>query len=402
MPTKQKPTQAKAQPIHLMESVFGKPTAIDKEAGVISGVKILGIHSRNKGGYEYSQQALQEAAECYEGIKVNTDHPDRKTPNAARSVTEGIGWLKNCRVVEGEGVYGDLHVLKSHPMANLLFEAAERNPKHMGLSHNADGHAVNRGGKRIIESVEKVRSVDLVGNPATNDTLFEGVYENEGDTPVKTKTLKAILEDLPKGGAHRKAIVALMEMDGMADMGPDTAIAMPADVESPSADQATRSAFKAAIDAILDDESLSWADTQAKIKELVGMLAKMSGGDPATETPAEGEGEAAVTESLQEQLTELKAELASEKADKANRALLESKQITVTDKRLAILKAVTDKGAREELLEDWVKVSKPETVVQRSQKPTRSTPLVESSEVAGGYQSALPYKDVKEFARLVR
>lgn len=350
---------------------FGTPTKVDRESGVITGVKVLGTHSRNKGGYDYSPEARQQAATLYEGIKVNTNHPERTRPNATRGVEEGVGWLKNCRV-ENDGVYADLHVLKSHPFAPLLFEAAERNPAHLGLSHNADGASVVRGGKRIIESIDKVRSVDIVGNPATNESLFES------EEPVTTKksTFKAVLESVPVGTKGRKGGLALLEMDGMADMGA-IPVDVPAEAEAAVPDDQVWSAFLAAMTDVLNGDTSDIKATMAKLEKLLAAYEENFGAGGSTETTEEPE----VTESLQEEFNALKAELAAERAEKANRSLLESKSIPVTPARLATLAAVKDAKVRESLLEDWTKVATKAT----AQKPARSTPLVESTDT--GYKA---------------
>ena len=70
-------------------------------------------------------------------------------------------------------MYGDLNVIMSHPLADTLFEVAERKPNRFGLSHNAAGDVVERNGRRIVESIKSVLSVDLVQNPATVKSLFE-------------------------------------------------------------------------------------------------------------------------------------------------------------------------------------------------------------------------------------
>lgn len=352
--------------LQLIEAL-STPEKVDRESGVIHGVKVLGVHSRNKGGYDYSPDAMKTAAALYEGTEVNTNHPDRSKPNATRKVEERIGWLRNCRVVEGDGVYADLHVLKTHSFAQPLFEAAERNPALLGLSHNADGATVTRGGKRIVESIERVRSVDLVGNPATNQTLFE----SEAPVTTKTTTIKAIFESTTDPVLKSKR-VKLLEMDGMADMG-EMPVEVPAEGADAalSSDAATKAAFKEAIAALVDDESLSWEETKIKVALLLDTMANIAGDDTTAETETD-----AVTESLQEQVAALTKKLADKEADDANRALLESKHIEVTPARLITLKSVTDKTARTALLEDWVKV----TPKAKPGKPTYSAPLIESTD----------------------
>lgn len=143
---------------------------VDKQAGVIRGVKILGTESAN--GRTYTQEAIRGAAKLYENIGVFADHPHRATPDQERKVSERLGWLENIQV-KRDGLYGDLHILKSHPLAAAVFEAAERNPRLIGLSHNATGDTKRVDGRTFVERVTSVRSVDLVTDPATTRGLFE-------------------------------------------------------------------------------------------------------------------------------------------------------------------------------------------------------------------------------------
>lgn len=160
----------------LIEDVLDHRTRIDEERGIIHGVKILGRVSRN--GREYSDNALREAAELYKGRPVNLNHPGKANATAERDFGDGLGWLESIEV-RPDGVYGDLHYLKTHPAAPMLVEAARRNPKRFGLSHNAEGE-VKRGanGKNVVESIKRVHSVDIVQTPATNEGLFESGTSN--------------------------------------------------------------------------------------------------------------------------------------------------------------------------------------------------------------------------------
>lgn len=216
-------TRPRPQSQELFEHIQAAPTGrIDRANGVIRGVKILGRSSRN--GREYSTEAMQEAAKLYEGVAVNLNHPSRATPNASRPVEDGIGWLENVRV-RADGVYGDLAVLKSHPRAESIFEFAERNPGRFGLSHNAAGNVVTRNGRQIVESVDAVRSVDLVQNPATNQSLFESEEPRRRSTKALKQFqegVKSLISDRDLRSATRvKVLRAWMreEMDGPPDDG---------------------------------------------------------------------------------------------------------------------------------------------------------------------------------------
>lgn len=375
--------------ITLLESVYqdGSPQ-VDRDSGVIRDVKILGTRSRNKGGYEYSPAAQRQACTLYEGMKVNTNHPSRSTPNASRGIEDGIGWLKDCKVVDGKGVYGDLHVLKSHPMAGLLFEAAERNPSHLGLSHNASGLPVERGGRRIVESLECVRSVDLVGKPATNNSLFES------EDIVADRTVKDILESL-EAGPNKSRLIELMEMDGMPF---DAGMAVPA-TEAEGESDPFADVIRSGLLAIWDDASLDLQgkkDKIAKLLDISGDLANDASGDGSNKTSEEDK---TVTESLREELDAVKAELADSKAEKACRTLLESASLAVTDKRIRLLKSVKP-DTRKDLIEEWQAVPKPKPQAQRP-ATSRPVPLVESEE-RGTQSGGKPAKGAKEMRAAYR
>jgi len=143
---------------------------VDAERGVILGVRILGPKSAN--GYEYTPEAIREAPGLYEGIKVLYNHPPRSAPNAERVVDDVAGWLESVRVERG-GLVGDLHLLLADPRAAKVLEAASKRPESFGLSHNASGRFGERNGRRVVEAILSVRSVDLVADPATTRGLFE-------------------------------------------------------------------------------------------------------------------------------------------------------------------------------------------------------------------------------------
>ena len=172
--------KTQTKPTRRLETVLEFTTTggrIDHKAGIICGVKILGKISKNR--REYSDTALREAAGHYNGIRVNMSHPGKEAVKSSRGLEAWVGSLEHV-VVRDDGVFGDLHLLRSHPYASAILEAAEKYPSKFGLSHNADVVGFYAGGKSIIESVEKVRSVDLVQNPATTGGLFESVLEMDG------------------------------------------------------------------------------------------------------------------------------------------------------------------------------------------------------------------------------
>src|SRR5438876_9832528 len=81
---------------------LGLRPQVNLDSGVISGVKILGLASRN--GRRYRPDAMAAAAPLYEGVKVNVNHP-KGGAAAPRDYQDRLGCLRNVRVCEG-GLFG--------------------------------------------------------------------------------------------------------------------------------------------------------------------------------------------------------------------------------------------------------------------------------------------------------
>lgn len=163
---------------------------VDRTAGVIYGVKIVGRESPNShgvrgvSGTEYTLEALEKALPLYEGINCNVDHPPREKPLQERSAHDRFSWLEKCYVTES-GIYGDLHFLDpSDPLAVKMLNAAEKHPNAFALSHNAVGKGEVKAGKYVISEIPEVRSVDIVADGGTNRSLFES------RTPMAKTTLR--------------------------------------------------------------------------------------------------------------------------------------------------------------------------------------------------------------------
>lgn len=161
------------------------PLRVDREQGIIYGAKIVGLVSGN--GQRYRPEALQRAKPLYEGAKVNINHPSRLRPGDDRKAEDRFGKLKNVRDAE-DGLYADVHYLKSHPMANRVADAAE-NPELsdvFGFSQNARVTESLENGQVVYESITRVRSVDLVADPATTRGIFESLEVEPIMDPVTT------------------------------------------------------------------------------------------------------------------------------------------------------------------------------------------------------------------------
>ena len=277
------PARLESRETRIVESLGGS-TRVDREAGVIRNVKLVGFQSKN--GRVYPPSALKAAVHLYEGAKVNVDHPEADNPGRQRKYCERLGVIRAARFTEGQGNFGDFHFNPKHPLAEQLIWDAENSPESLGFSHNATLRLgpINNQGKQVIESIVSIRSMDLVADPATTTSLFES-------------------QD--------------MTMD-------DPAAMAPAETDPSTA---VKGAFKQMVIAAFDDESLDDKATIKKIGEILKAQAKLMGvsekpEEPASDEPAETPGEEGVA--FQKQIADLKQALESYKAKEREAAMVES------------------------------------------------------------------------------
>ena len=95
----------------------GLALRVDRATGVVRGIKVLGLHSRN--GREYLPEALGRAVALYEGAKVNVNHP-KGHPLAPRDYQERIGVIRNVQHRSGDGLFADFHFNPKHYLAEQL------------------------------------------------------------------------------------------------------------------------------------------------------------------------------------------------------------------------------------------------------------------------------------------
>jgi hypothetical protein len=143
---------------------------VDRAAGVIRGVKLLGLNSRN--GRRYREDALVNAVGLYEGAKVNINHP-KGHPLSPRDYQDRLGVVRGVAFRSGEGLFGDLHFNPKHALSEQLVWDAEHAPQNVGMSHNVLARTKRSGDETVIEAITKVQSIDLVADPATTTGLYE-------------------------------------------------------------------------------------------------------------------------------------------------------------------------------------------------------------------------------------
>jgi len=360
--------------VRLPEEVVrtGSGLIVDRDKGVIRNVKVLGSQSEN--GRCYLPEAVEKAVHLYEGRSVRINHPRR--PEDSRDSEDVFGWLENVRVVGGE-LFADLHYLQSHPMAERICEAAERNPKLFGLSHNAEGQGETVRGVFEVQEITEVRSVDVVADPATTRGLAESRSRSRSKRMNFRKFLEAWAGVKALGPRRRKALRRLLEA-GMGDDYMDTEMpdeaAPPEDAAPADHHQALADGFRAASVAVLDDDSMSADEKIKRLKELLKTHEKLSAPveedepagerglpEPDLEVPADqakgfgGKGKKEIEEfdeEWDEDEDDMKEELRRYKARDRARCLCEEAGVVCSSAMLEALAALSSDRKRRALLED--------------------------------------------------
>ena len=166
---------------------------VDRDAGIIRGVKLLGLVSRN--GRRYRENALTSAVSLYEGAKVNINHP-KGHPLSPRDYQDRLGVVREVQFRSGEGLFGDLHFNPKHALSEQLVWDAEHAPQNVGMSHNVLARTSLDGSDTVVEAITKVQSIDLVADPATTSGLYEhaeksGVVEQRSSGVVSESNLSS-------------------------------------------------------------------------------------------------------------------------------------------------------------------------------------------------------------------
>jgi hypothetical protein len=178
--------------IHIVDA-FESIDLKDIEQGIVRGVKLLGLRSKN--GRDYNTEGVRKTArKVLEGARVYVDHPEK--PGQVRSYKEAFGFTDSVEYIDGKGYYGNVKFNPQHPQANQFIWDVKNNPTGLGMSINARiRQSAKRGtsGLVAVEAIEECRSVDLVTRPATAD----GIFESESESVMKLSDLSAeVVEEL--------------------------------------------------------------------------------------------------------------------------------------------------------------------------------------------------------------
>ncbi len=152
---------------------------VDREAGKIYGVRLLGMNSRNK--RRYTRKAMRDAIGLYEGARIVINHPSPDKLASDRPLQDWVGVSQNVRF-ENDALVGDLLLRKASEYFDAICEAAESPAfnTRFGLSHEADGESRFDAatGVDVVESITRVDAIAIVLDPATSSGLFESVGDD--------------------------------------------------------------------------------------------------------------------------------------------------------------------------------------------------------------------------------
>ena len=409
----------------LREQAAGLATSsrVDADSGILHGVKILGLESRNTGRtigldpgrfgealdqrYRYSLDALREAAKLYEGQVVRVDHPEferdadgqRRASDSDRLALDTFGELRRIRVTES-GLFGDLHAIRSHPAFAFVFEIAERFPDKLALSHDAGGVPELIDGRIVITKISEVRGVDIIGEkPGTTN----GLFESQEPDMIQT-TIRKIVEKLGRKRVGRDPFGAML-LEQMDELGaPVAEIPVQVEPEANAQDQ-IKDAFRKMVMAAFDDDSLDSAATIKKIREILKAQEKLGSAEPAPAIEQEDEDEEEngtnTTETgrhgrrQRESVSAMEERLGSLERHQAVRELVESRGIAWADLPDAKRELVTSQSSVDQaraIVESW----SPLDVRGRAARP-KIRSLTESVHEPSDYP-----KEYTEFVRAMK
>lgn len=171
---------------------------IDETAGIVKGVKLLGLKSKNRRTYN-TPGVRRTAVQMLENAPIYIDHPDMSSIRKTRPYRDKFGHVMPGTVsfVEGQGYFGDIRYNTSHHLASTFLFDVKHAPKTLGMSINGDFRSggTNPSGDVVVEELLALRSVDLVTSPATTAGLFE---HEEEDMELTLDQLKAKYPELLK------------------------------------------------------------------------------------------------------------------------------------------------------------------------------------------------------------
>jgi hypothetical protein len=239
------------------EDAFESVTA-DDNGGIIRGVKLLGIRSKNRRNYD-TPGVRKTGVSMLEGVQGYIDH--LATAQTPRSYRDKIGVVENVKYRSGEGHFGDIRYNPKHPSADQFLWDVKNAPKSLGMSINAKYKPgkTDNDGNPVVESLELVRSVDIVTKPATADGIFEHeVPDEDEEMTLDIKTLKEKHGDLVEQllAEHAKTVDESSEIETLRKQAKEALEQLEA-IKAEAAKKAIRDAVESQVAKLFENTSVS-------------------------------------------------------------------------------------------------------------------------------------------------
>ncbi|HUT09690.1 MAG TPA: hypothetical protein VMY42_04280, partial [Thermoguttaceae bacterium] len=174
---------------HLVETVDFSGAEFVEEGGkrLVRNVVMLGPVSSH--GYEYKQEAMRVAVDgkLYEGVRIFINHS-----REGRDLMHLAGIFRESKHEDGK-IKGTAFLLDDD-YGRKFWNIAQDMPEAAGCSHVADGKMVKEGGKKYVEQITRVHSVDLVVQGATTKHVFEDDDSSGKEDTMELNDVK--IEDL--------------------------------------------------------------------------------------------------------------------------------------------------------------------------------------------------------------
>lgn len=192
---------------------------VAEEPGLVRGVKLLGLRSKNRRNYD-TPGVRKSADTLLKGSRIYIDHPER--PDSPRSYRDAFGVVESHEFRAGQGHFGDIRFNPEHPLAKQFTWDVKNNPGALGMSINAKIRPgkTDRNGDVVVESLEMVRSIDIVTRPGTAEGIFEADTSDDGsadaseeDAKMDLKTLKEKHADLLEQALAEKSQGSAVEAE---------------------------------------------------------------------------------------------------------------------------------------------------------------------------------------------
>lgn len=240
-----------SEELQLTEAFTASGGEHDPDAGIVYGVKILGLQSRNR--KRYASTAVRDALPLIESAASYIDHtpdaddkPLKPAPaKPPRSVKDRFGSFENVRQDNKGEAFGDYRYPRDHWFAGTFRHLVDTNAKGVGFSIVGKGVGSRQpDGTVLVEKITAIHSVDFVDDPATCVSLREQTMDPALDPMTGgtvtgddwkvncCDTISAVAKGVADGsidkGTARKKIMALLKLldDGDGDTATATDAAM--------------------------------------------------------------------------------------------------------------------------------------------------------------------------------